>query len=238
MDNETPVISIVIPVYNEEEILREAVTDLVHRVSEFAPRHELMLAENGSVDNTIALAQELSDEFPTVSYFSCSQPNYGQALREGIMRARGQFVVCDEIDLCDTDFYQRALHLLEADEADMVVGSKVMPGANDSRPPMRRFATRVINNMLAIAVGFKGTDTHGLKAFRRNIMIPVIERCVVGQDLFASEFVIRASRQGRRVIEIPVDVHEKRRPAVALFKRVPGVLSDMARLTYTIRFKE
>ena len=110
MNNESPTISIVIPVYNEEEILREAVTTLVSEVVEFEPNFELILAENGSVDNTIPIAKELCAEFPGVDYFSCSEPNYGQALREGIMRSRGRFIVCDEIDLCDTDFYRRALN--------------------------------------------------------------------------------------------------------------------------------
>ena len=58
---------------------------------------------------------------------------------------------------------------------------------------------------------------------------------LVRRDLFASEFVIRAERSGRRVVEIPVHIVEKRPPSVNLFKRVPKVLRDIARLTYVIR---
>ncbi|HEX2568695.1 MAG TPA: glycosyltransferase [Polyangia bacterium] len=231
----TPHLSIVIPVYNEEGILHAAVVDLVSRLSELHWSYEILLAENGSRDRTVAIAEELARKFPEVKVHSLGTPNYGKALRQGILRARGEFIMCDEIDLCDTDFYQRALDLLEADQADLVVGSKVMSGAEDRRPWVRHAATLVINGMLRVLVDFRGTDTHGLKAFRRDRLVPVAEACVVDRDLFASEFVIRAQRMGRRVVEIPVHIVEKRPPTINLFKRVPKVLRDIARLTYAIR---
>ena len=232
-----PKISIVIPVYNEEGILHAAVVDLVSRLSEAGWSYEILLAENGSNDRTVAIGEELAKKFPEVQIHSLGAPNYGKALRQGIMRARGEFVMCDEIDLCDVEFYQRALALLDAREADLVVGSKVMAGAEDKRPFLRHAATLVINGMLRVLVGFHGTDTHGLKAFRRESLVPVAEHCVVDRDLFASEFVIRAEREGRRVVEIPIHIVEKRPPSVNLFRRVPKVLRDIARLTWVIRLK-
>jgi glycosyltransferase involved in cell wall biosynthesis len=232
-----PHVSVVIPVYNEEGMLREAITELHAELSELGVGHEIIIAENGSVDNTLAIGGKLAEELAEVSVFSSPEPNYGAALREGILRARGEFVMCDEIDLCDVDFHQRALEHLEHGDADMVVGSKAMKGAHDERPVLRRVATRVINGMLRVAVDFRGTDTHGLKAFRRELLLPVVERCVVDKDLFASEFVIRAGREGLRVIEIPIRVAEKRRPAINLVRRVPRVLRDLAKLTYAIRIR-
>lgn len=230
-----PLLSVVIPIYNEEGLLHSAVVDLVSQLSELHWSFEILLSENGSNDRTVAIGEELSRKFPEVQIHSLGAPNYGKAMRQGILRARGQFVVCDEIDLCDTDFYARAIELLEADRADMVVGSKVMAGSEDRRPFLRHAATLVINGMLRVLVGFHGTDTHGLKAFRRDRLVPVAEHCVVDRDLFASEFVIRAHREGKRVIEIPIHIVEKRPPSVHLFKRVPKVLRDIARLTYVIR---
>ena len=60
---------------------------------------------------------------------------------------------------------------------------------------------------------------------------------MVDKDLFASEFVIRAQREGKRVEEIPVHIVEKRPPSINLFKRVPNVLKNLARLTYVIRIQ-
>lgn len=237
-DREPPYVSIVIPVYNEEGILREAITGLRARLAPFGWSYEILVCENGSTDQTVTLGGHLAAEHAEVQFFSTGEPNYGKALREGILRARGQFVICDEIDLCDIDFYRRAMALLEHDDAEMVVGSKAMKGAHDQRPLFRRAATRVINGMLRLALDFQGTDTHGLKAFRRERVLPVVRQCVIDKDLFASELVIRAGRAGVHVVEIPVQVAEKRRPAIHLVKRVPNVLRGLARLTYAIRFKD
>jgi glycosyltransferase involved in cell wall biosynthesis len=233
-----PRISIVIPIYNEEAILEAAVKDLIDRLSAFNVGYELILAENGSKDATVAIASELAARFPAVRSFSLGEPNYGKALKRGIQEAHGEIVICDEIDLCDTDFYRRALSLLESHQADFVVGSKVLDASSDERPFLRHFATLVINGMLRVSLGFKGTDTHGLKAFRRASVAPVVERCIVDKDLFASELVIRAERTGTvRVKEIPVRVLEKRPPSIHLFRRVPNVLKGIARLVVAIRIK-
>jgi glycosyltransferase involved in cell wall biosynthesis len=237
-DREPPYVSIVIPVYNEEGILRSAITELREQLVPFGWTYEIIICENGSKDQTVTLGTHLAGELPEVQFFSMGEPNYGKALREGILRASGTFVICDEIDLCDTDFYRRAMDLLVHDDAEMVVGSKAMKGAHDQRPLFRRAATRVINGMLRVALDFRGTDTHGLKAFRRDRLLPIVRQCVIDKDLFASEFVIRAGRAGVHVVEIPVLVAEKRRPAIHLMKRVPNVLRGLAKLTYTIRFKD
>ena len=238
-----PDVSIVIPVYNEEGILREAVTELLDglgavRAQLGAPEltFEVIVAENGSKDRTVELAEHMAAERPEVRTFSLGEPNYGKALRRGILEARGTWVICEEIDLCDLDFHRRALIHLKHGDADMVVGSKAMKGASDHRPMFRRVATRVLNGMLRATLDFRGTDTHGLKAFRRETLLPTVERCVIDRDLFASELVIRAGREGIRIMEIPIRLDEKRPPAINLVKRVPNVLRGMAKLTYVIRF--
>jgi len=233
----TPHVSIVIPVYNEEPIIQSAVIELIDRLQAFPWTYELVLAENGSRDATVELAEKLAERFPQVRTFSFGQPNYGGALKRGILEARGEYVICDEIDLCDTDFYERALAALERGEADFVVGSKAMRGASDERPFVRRLGTHVINGMLRASLGFKGTDTHGLKAFRRERVVPVARACLVDKDLFASELVIRAERAGVPVVEIPVRVLEKRVPTIGLFRRVPNVMKNLGRLVWAIRIK-
>jgi glycosyltransferase involved in cell wall biosynthesis len=234
-DTLTPHVSIVIPVYNEEGILHSSVIDLIERLESMPFRYEILLAENGSRDKTVEIGQELSEKYAQVHIHSLGEPNYGKALKQGILRARGELIVCDEIDLCDTEFYARALPILDSREAEMVVGSKVMKGAQDRRGAFRHTATLIINGMLRVLVGFHGTDTHGLKAFRRDALLDIVQRCELDRDLFASEFVIRAEREGKSVTEIPIHIVEKRPPSVNLFKRVPKVLKDLGKLTYNIR---
>src|SRR5258708_27124569 len=110
----TPKVSYVIPVYNEEPILHAAVVDLREQLSSLDLSYEVILAENGSRDATVAIGERLAKKCPEVSIFSTGTPNYGAALRAGIERASGEYVICEEIDLCDVDFHLRALALLDA----------------------------------------------------------------------------------------------------------------------------
>ena len=233
----TPRISIVIPVYNEEAILRSAIVDLRDRLQPLGWDYEIIIAENGSRDKTADLARSLCDRYSELRSLSVAEPNYGTALREGIRAARGTFVLCDEIDLCDTDFHQAAIQELEAGKTEMVIGSKLIAGAMDERPMLRHVASIAYTGLLRGLLGFRGTDTHGLKAFRRSALLPLIDACVADRDVFASEFVIRAYRSGIRVVEIPIRVLEKRPPSINLLKRVPNVLTNLAKLTWAIRVR-
>lgn len=231
-------VSFVIPIYNEVEILEASVLELLAQSRARGGRFEIILAENGSRDGTLALAQRLANEHPELRVFSYPEPNYGGALREGIYRARGRFVVCEEIDLCDADFHERALDWLQRGQIDVVIGSKTMPGASDVRPLARRVATRAYNRVLRATLGFHGTDTHGLKAFVREAMVPIVAACVVEHDVFASELVIRAQRAGLRVLDIPVRIQEKRPPSIHLAKRVPRVAKNLVRLLVSIHVRD
>jgi glycosyltransferase involved in cell wall biosynthesis len=237
-----PRISIVIPIYNEQAILHAAVVDLRERLKPFHWTYEIILAENGSKDRTVEIAQEIAAKYAgevdgQVKLISMGEPNYGKALKQGILLARGEIVICDEIDLCDADFHRRAVDILETGEADLVIGSKLAAGAEDARPMLRHVASMAYSGLLRVMLGFRGTDTHGLKAFRRTALLDTVRACLVEKDVFASEFVIRADRGGVRTKEIPVHIIEKRPPSINLFKRVPNVLKSIAKLTYAIRIR-
>lgn len=239
---DAPRISIVIPVYNEEAILHAAVVDVRERLAPLGWSYEIILAENGSKDRTVEIGEELARKYGDaehgqVKIISMGEPNYGKALKEGILLARGELVICDEIDLCDADFHRRAVEILDTGAADLVIGSKLVEGASDDRPAIRHVASIAYSTMLKLLLGFRGTDTHGLKAFRRVALLDVVRACLVDKDVFASELVIRADRGGVRTKEIPVRVIEKRPPSINLFKRVPNVLKSVGKLTYAIRIR-
>lgn len=229
-------LSVVIPVYNEEGLLATAITDLLAHLAEIPLVSEVIISENGSRDRTLEVARALAARHRNVRVLHTDEPNYGRALRRGIEEAAGAIVICEEIDICDPDFHRRAIEILTAGKAQMVVGSKRHPDARDARPALRRFATWVINMLLRLATGFRGTDTHGLKAFDRQALMPVVRSCIVDKDLFASELVIRAERAGISIVEIPVRIVEKRPPSINLFKRVPNVLRNLWRLFLVVRF--
>jgi len=232
-----PDVTIVIPIHNEEAILSAALLDLRDRLEPCDWSREILLCENGSRDATAEVARQLSARFADVTTFSIDEPNYGRALRLGIERARGAIVICDEIDLCDVLFHQAAVELLRQEPIDMVIGSKLLAGAADERPWLRHAASQLYNGLLRLTLGFRGTDTHGLKAFRKSTVGPIAARCVVDRDVFSSELVIRAYRQGCAVREIPVRLREKRTPSINLVRRVPNVVRNLGKLAWAIRVK-
>ena len=230
MSGALPEVSFVIPVFNEEAILHAAVVDLRERLAPHRLSYEVILAENGSRDGTAAVARLLCDRYPELRLVQSPTPNYGEALRLGIQQARGQYVVCEEIDLCDVDFQLQALALLRNNQADFVIGSKLLHGARDERPALRHAGSQLYSGLLRLLFDFRGTDTHGLKAFRRALVLPIVQGCRVEGDVFASELTIRAYRSELRVVEIPVRVLEKRPPSINLVRRVPRVLWDLIQL--------
>jgi glycosyltransferase involved in cell wall biosynthesis len=237
-----PRISFVIPIYNEQGILHAAIVDLRERLRPLGWRYEIILAENGSKDRTVEIANELAAKYTDpaegeVKVMSLGEPNYGKAMKQGILMARGELCICEEIDLCDVDFHKRAIDILESGRADLVIGSKLALGSEDARPLLRHAASIAYSGMLRIILGFRGTDTHGLKAFRRVALVDTVKACIIEKDVFASEFVIRADRGGIKTEEIPVHIVEKRPPSINLWKRVPNVLKSVAKLTYAIRIR-
>ena len=235
--NGPPEVSIVIPIYNEEGLLHSSVVDLHDRLLTFNLEYELLLIENGSTDDTAHVARELCRKFPEVRLIQSASANYGLALRTGILEARGRYVICDEIDLCDTDFYREALDILRRQAAVLVIGSKLIGGARDARPFFRHATSHIYTALLRALFDFRGTDTHGLKAFHREELLSVVQACVVDKDVFASELVLRTYRAGLAVREIPVQIAEKRPPSINLTRRVPAVLKNLAKLTWAIRMK-
>lgn len=242
MNERVPYLSIVIPVYNEEEILVEAARAIMAHAQKRGWTHELLLVENGSRDNTWELIQKLERESPEVRGLRVGSPghgDYGLALKTGALAARGDLVVNDEIDIGNFYFYDSAVGILSANPAvDMVIGSKTLAGSNDRRPILRRFATWGVNLLLRVLLGFRGTDTHGLKVWRRKKLEGVVASCVTGKDIFASELVIRAERAGLSIREIPIEIEETRQARVNILKRIPHVLKNIFELVIIFHWRD
>jgi len=220
--------SILIPIYNEEGILEKSVRDLVKGCDATRVTYELVLCENGSRDRTVAIAESLCKELPPVRLLRYHEPNYGGALNAGIQDARGENIICFEIDFYDIPFVEIANVMLK--KYDAVIGSKRAPGARDRRPWIRRFITWGFNTFLRVFFRFKGTDTHGIKAFRAKPAKPIAASCQTDRDIFTTELVIRMERNDLRMCEIPLEIEELRPAPINIAKRVPHTLKNLWRL--------
>lgn len=227
-------ISIVVPVHNEAVILREQVEGMLKDLAGLAHEYELLLVENGSTDDTPAICRELAASHRGVRVIELSEGDYGVALRRGIMDAHRDVIVIFNVEFWSIEFVDIALTALQT--RHLVIGSKSAPGARDDRPFVRRFITRAYNRCLWILWGFSGTDTHGMKAFSRDAVLPLASRCVCQGFVFDTELVLRAERAGLRRLELPTDVREVRAPSGrSLLRRVPSVVSNLFRLWRALR---
>lgn len=220
-----PFLTIIIPVYNEEAILVRSITALIEALKPLKLDYELLICENGSTDNTAALVRALMAEHSMIRLESLPEAGYGRALRHGIAEARGSLIVVFNIDFWDVGFLQQALELLES--CDLVVGSKAAPGSRDRRPFFRRMITRSFAFLLRILFGFPGTDTHGIKAFRVDRIVSVVQLCETSNEILDTEILLRAHRSGLCLCEIPVSVKEMRPSRYGLWRRVPSTFRDL-----------
>lgn len=225
--------SVVVPIYNEARIVEDCLSRMVADFRTIGAPFEVVACENGSTDGTARLVDEAQRCHPEIRVVHLAAPDYGLALKHGMTTATSEIVVIVNVDFWDLTFVRRAMDRLDA--FDMVIGSKVMRGASDRRPLTRRLITRSFNVFLWLVFGFQGTDTHGVKVYRRSALQSVVDRCVTDQWIFDTEFVLRAARAGKRVLELPVTVSEIRAPGYySLLKRTPRTLRNLLALRFSL----
>ncbi len=217
-----PTFSIVIPVHNEADYLPGAIAELFTELATVPALIEVLIAENGSTDESAAVAQALIPHHPGLSVMSLPTADYGAAMRDGFEATDGDWAVNFDIDYFSGDFLSVVLDL--GDDADIVLASKRAPGADDRRSRFRRFATWAFNKLLRYGLGSGVSDTHGMKAIQRQVIADIAPRCSSTQDLFDTELVVRAERAGYRIVEVPATVEEKRETKSSLVTRVPRTL--------------
>jgi glycosyltransferase involved in cell wall biosynthesis len=227
----SPTFSVIVPVYNEAELIPSALPALIDELESLDTDYRLLIVENGSVDGTADVAKTVSEGRP-VTVMSLAEPDYGAAMRHGFLEADGEWVVNFDIDYFSADFLRR---VLASSDFDLVIASKRDPGSHDRRPMIRRVATLVFNLMLRTILASKVSDTHGMKAFRRELVNDLAPLVVSRKDLFDTELVVRAERAGYRITEVPVVVNEMRSARSSLVKRVPRTVQGLFSIRKTLK---
>jgi glycosyltransferase involved in cell wall biosynthesis len=226
-----PVISVVMPAHNEEQMLAESVAAVSDGLGAAGTAFEIVVVENGSADKTWALAQRLATEHAELRVLQTPRADYGRALRTGFLAARGQVIVSFDVDFYDLEFLRVAVaRIEEADGPTIVVGTKRGVGAHDTRPAARRLVTATFSSILKFGFGLHVSDTHGIKALRRAPLVAIIEACEFGQDLFDTELILRAERAGLATAEVPVTVEERRPARSSILRRIPRTILNLMRL--------
>lgn len=161
-----PAFSVVVPVFNEQDSLRQLLSEIVAAVSGITSSWEVVFVDDGSTDESWARIQELAESYPEVSGIQFRR-NFGKAaaLTAGVAATRFPIVITMDADLQD-DPAEIPRFLSELDQGlDVVSGWKQV--RND--PLDKTIPSRVFNFLVGKLTGVKLKDHNcGFKCYRRD----------------------------------------------------------------------
>ncbi|HLY65043.1 MAG TPA: dolichyl-phosphate beta-glucosyltransferase [Chloroflexota bacterium] len=219
MPDASPLLSIVVPTYNEKERISASLERILEFMSKQSFPIELLVVDDGSSDGTADLVESLrsGEDCPPLSVLRNDHRGKAYAVRSGMLAAKGGFVLFSDADLSTPiEEVLRFLPYLE-DDCDVVIGSREAPGSERFDEPLTRHVMgRIFTRLVQLITGQHFEDTQcGFKAFSRRAAqdifgrvqlygpnSPVIKRSkVTGFDV---ELLFLAKKLGMRVREVPV----------------------------------
>lgn len=228
-------VSIVIPLYNEQQILNDNLKVLARFFDQMlgAGNWLFVLVDNGSTDRTPQLVKEAIERWPQSRGIHLVKPNYGEALKVGLRSVRTNWVYMLDIEQWDLPFMTWAWR--NRDLYDLFIASKRADPTINFQQPYRKFLSCCLNAILQLLFGFSGADTHGSKLLNRTALAHHIDACVLDRGQFDTELVIRAFRSGHRLIELPAEYRESRPQRNLMIKKIVWNLFAIGRLYYVMK---
>jgi dolichol-phosphate mannosyltransferase len=192
-------LSVVMPAYNEEEILPATLAESVEILNLICDEWEIVMVDDGSTDRTPELLREWSEREPRIRVVT-QERNYGysKALARGFDSCRYDPIFYTD---ADAQFDLREIRKLydRRNEADMVTGYRV--GRRD--PPIRLLTSAVYNRIQAWVLGVRARDVNcAFKLFRRSFFEKV--RLTSDAFLIDAELYVRAKREGLTWVQVGV----------------------------------
>jgi glycosyltransferase involved in cell wall biosynthesis len=201
MTTPTPLsgLTIVLPCLDEAENLADAVRYATEAAERFALAHEIVIVDDGSTDETVAVAARLAALDPRIRLiFHASNHGYGQALRTGIAAARQPWVLLIDADL-QLDFDELAAFLPLAPSCDLIVGRRI----HTQGSPAVRVRGALWNRLVRGAFRLPVHDVDcAFRLIRRELLGELglrADGAAVGAEL-----VVRSRALGARIAEVPV----------------------------------
>lgn len=211
---EPPELSIVMPCLNEADTLAVCIEKAQRALRESGIDGEIVIADNGSTDGSIEIAERLGARVVPVS-----QKGYGSALMGGISAARGRYVIMGDAD-DSYDFLEVPKFVEKLREGyDIVQGCRLPWGGGKILPGAMPFLHRWWGNPMftLMARWWFGAPIHdvycGLRGFTKAYYQSLDQRCT-GME-FATEMILKSSLYNARIAEVPITLHPDGRKAHA-----------------------
>ena len=227
-------VDVVIPVYNEERDLPRCVAVLWDFLNEhLSYRWQIVVADNGSVDKTLAVAQALSQQYPHVSYIHIEQKGRGRALRKAWLESKADVVSYMDVDLSTKlEAFPELLRALD-EGYDMAIGSRIMAGSRVKRSIKREITSRAYNLLIKVMFCPSFSDAQcGFKAVKRSVVQEIVPLIKDQAWFFDTELLLLAEKKGYRVKQVPVEWLEDAGTTVRIAKTAWEDIKGLFRLRF------
>ena len=204
---EPVLLSVMIPAFNVESVLERTVTDTVDYLRRLQLTFEVVIADDGSIDRTPAVIDDLRRRFRELTAVRLS-PNRGKgaAVRAAFAAARGEHVIFMDADGA-TSLDAIPIFLDALRHSDVVIASRHHPGSRIPvpQPPHRRLMGFIMRHLVKRVTGLKHQDTQcGFKMFRRESAEEIFRRQQIDRFAFDVELCFLARKLDYTVVELPV----------------------------------
>lgn len=226
-------VDVVIPVYNEEAELENSIIKLNGFLSKnFKHEYKIIIANNASTDNTLAIAKKLSKKIPQVSYIHLDKKGRGRALRKAWLSSKADIVSYMDVDLStNLGHFIEIIDAIAKQDYDIGVGSRLKKGAVIKRSVKRQVLSIGYNSLLKLFFMPKFTDAQcGFKAIKKNAAHKIIPMIKDSNWFFDTEMLLFAERYNYRIFEVPVVWIERKKSKVKIFRTIYEYLASMARM--------
>lgn len=211
MKNPGRKLSVIMPAYNEEPSIFEAVEQTIKTLQESLDLdYEIIVVDDGSDDGTYQVLRKTAQASDKVKVVKLnSHYGKGSALKQGFESVRGDLVGFLDADL---DLHPSQLgsflKIMQRTESDVVVGSKRHPESRSNYPKRRRILSFFYHLMICLLFSLPITDTQvGLKLFKYEVLKKVFPKLLVKAYAFDLELLANARRLGYKVVEAPITLN-------------------------------
>ena len=229
----SPLVEIVVPVYNEEKTLGPSVRRLRSYLDGSFPFTSVVtVVDNGSTDRTFVVASALAAELDGVRAVRLVGKGRGRALRAVWSTSTARVVAYTDVDLSTSlDALLPLVAPLLSGHSDVAIGSRLARGAHVVRGPKRELISRGYNLLLKTCLGNGFSDAQcGFKAARADVARQLLPHVEDNEWFFDTEFLVLAERSGFRIHEVPVDWIDDPDSRVDIIRTARDDLLGLARL--------